>query len=372
MDSSSLLLLLRLPHQWSDLPLDLLELISNRLKDDASSSSHTVNLISLRSVCATWRLSLPLSNKYPKQVPFWSSSSSVFFILKQSIVYKIESRHNKTRFLVKLQETYPMKMQVLDLFSSDRLCFSPKNIPQSIDFHEFRVRSIRKAYRLEHANNNNGGETSRFWSLSSDKVVVLSSKEASFSSIMAIHSGGKLGFLRIGDEDERWRILDDSWNKIYEDIISYGGEESCVVVDDKGKTVIYDVGFEVKELADGLEGGGGHKKHLVEYSGEVLLVDKYVRHIWSEEKTESLSVEFRVYKLKREDKRWEVVRELRGDLALFIGEDCSFAVEIPARGLVGGCVYYRDYRNGGRIRGACSNGYGVFNVAKGDFVSSFY
>jgi hypothetical protein len=68
-----------------------------------------------------------------------------------------------------------------------------------------------------------------------------------------------------------------------------------------------------------------------------------------------------VYKLNREEKRWEEVREL-GDVALFVGDDCSFSVRIPAGDLAGGCIFYRDYRNGGRSRGICSDGEGVFNV----------
>lgn len=364
------------PPQWSDLPLDLLELVSDRLDDD---SSDTVDLLFLRSVCATWRLSLPLSNnnnnplsKFPKNLPFWSSSSSGFFILKQSSVYILEALHktlNPKYWLVKLHETSPGKMRVLDLFSNDRLCFLPDNFPEKIDLQGFHVRLVRRAYRMEYANNG-GGEMSCFWSLNSDKVVILSSGEE--TALMAIHSGGKLGFLKSGN-DERWRILDNSWNVIYEDIMVYG--EDCIVVDDKGKTVIYDVDFRVSDLAEGLAGGGGHKKHLLEYSdGEVLLVDKYVKHVWCKSEFSKSAVEFRVYKLKREDKRWEKVRELGDDVALFIGEDCSFSVHIPAGDfageLTGGCIFYRDCRNGGRSRGLCSDGDGVFNVeypTQGDF-----
>lgn len=368
MESSSLL-----PSQWSNLPLDILELIYGRL--DYDDSSDTVDLLCLRSVCATWRLFLPLSNnnknnplsKFPNYLPFWSSSSSSsgFFILKQSSVYKLEAPLNPSTWLVKLQEISPGKMRVLDLFSNDRICFLPEKFPEKIDLQDFHVRLVRRAYRMEYANN--GGEMSCFWSFNSDKVVILSSGED--SAIMAIHSGGKLGFLKSGD-DERWRILDNSWNVIYEDIMLYRNN-CCIVVDDKGKTVIYDVDFKVSDLADGLVGGGGHKKHLVEYSGgEVLLVDKYVKHVWCKSEFSKTAVEFRVYKLKREEKRWEEVREL-GDVALFIGDDCSFSVQIPAGDFAGGFIFYKDYRNGGRSRGICRDGDGVFNVdyeMQGDFV----
>ncbi|XP_006281434.2 putative F-box protein At5g60060, partial [Capsella rubella] len=355
-----------LPSQWSDLPLDILELISGRL--DHGGSSDAVDLLCLRSVCATWRLCLPLSDnnkknrlsKFPEYLPFWSSSSpaSGFFVLKQSSIYKLEAPLNPSTWLVKLQETSPGKMRVLDLFSNDRICFLPDKFPGKIDLQEFHVRLVRRAYRMEYANNG-GGEMSCFWSLSSEKVVIFSSGEC--SAIMAIHSGGKLGYLKSGDE-ERWRILDNSWNVIYEDILLYREESYCIVVDDKGKTVIYDVDFKVSDLADGLVGGGGHKKHLVEYpGGEVLLVDKYVKHVWCKSENSKSAVEFRVYKLKREEKRWEEVREL-GDVALFIGDDCSFSVQIPAGDSAGGCIFYRDYRNGGRSRRICSDGDGVFNV----------
>lgn len=365
-----------LPSQWSDLPLDILELISDRLDDD--DSSETVDLLCLRSVCATWRISLPLSNnnknnplsKFPKHLPFWSSSSSSsgFFTVKQSNVYELEAPSiPNTSWLVKLQETSPGKMRVLDLFSNDKICFLPENFPENIDLQESHVRLVRRAYRMEYANNGGGGEMSCFWSLNSDKAVIFSSGED--SAIIAIHSGGKLGFLKKGN-DERWRILDNSWNLIYEDIMLYG--ENCIVVDDKGKTVIYDVDFKVAEFAQGVAGGGGHKKHLVEYScGEVLLVDKYVKHVWCKSEFPKSAVEFRVYKLKREEKRWEEVKEL-GDVALFIGDDCSFSVEIPAGDLAGGFIFYKDYRNEGRCRGICSDGNGVFNVEYeiqgGDFV----
>ncbi|KAJ4866772.1 putative F-box protein [Raphanus sativus] len=289
--------------QWSDLPLDLLEQISDCIN---AVSSDTVDLLCLRS----------------------------------------------------LQETSPGKMRVLDLFSNDRLCCLPENFPGKIDLRESHVRLVRRAYRVEYANKG-GGEMSSFWSLSSDKVVVLSSRGHS-AAVMAIHSGGKLGFLKSGD-DESWRILDNSWNVTYEDIMAYG--KNCIVVDDKGKTVIYDVEFKVSELAEGLAGGGGHKKHLVEcYGGEVLLVDKYVKHVWCKSDFSKSAVEFRVYKLKKEEKRWEEVRELGRDVALFIGEDCSFSIETMDGDAGGGCIFYKDYRNGGRSRGVYSDGEGVFNV----------
>ncbi|XP_010477535.1 PREDICTED: putative F-box protein At5g60060 [Camelina sativa] len=379
MESSSSLL----PSQWSNLPLDILELISNCLDHDGSSD--TVDLICLRSVCATWRLFLPLSDnknslsKFPKYLPFWSSSSSStsgFFILKQSSVYKLEAPlMNSSTWLVKLQETTsPGKMRVLDLFSNDRISFLPEKFPENIDLQEFHVRLVRRAYRMEYANNGGGEMSSCFWSLNSEKVVILSSgEEGSATAIMAIHSGGKLGFLKSGNE-ERWRILDNSWNVIYEDIMMLHRENCCIVVDDKGKTVIYDVDFKVSDLghlAEGLVGGGGHKKHLVEPpGGEVLLVDKYVKRVWSISEQSKSAVEFRVYKLNREEKRWEEVREL-GDVALFIGDDCSYSVQIPARDFAGGCIFYKDYRNGGRSRGVCCDGDGLFNVdfeMQGNFV----
>ncbi|KFK27541.1 hypothetical protein AALP_AA8G396700 [Arabis alpina] len=373
MDSSLLLL----APQWSNLPLDLLELISDRLDNN---SSDTFDILCLRSVCATWRTSLPLSNnnnknplsKFLKNLPFWSSSSSGFFILKQSSVYKLKALHNPKSYLVKIHETSPGEMRVLDLFSSERLCFLSDKLPRKIDLQEFHVRLVRRAYRMEYVNNG-GSDISLFWSLNSEKVVILSSGED--SALMAIHSGGKLGFLKKGN-DEKWKIFDDSWNVIYEDIMVYGvNGENCIVVDDKGKTLSYDVGFKVSDLAEGLAGGGGHKKHLVEYSGgEVLLVDKYVKHVWCKSEFSKSAVEFRVYKLNREEKRWEKVRDL-GDLALFIGEDCSFSVLVHVGdstvGLVGGCIFYGDSRNGGRSRGLCSDGDGVFNVeypTYGDFV----
>jgi len=127
-------------------------------------------------------------------------------------------------------------MRVLDLFSNDRICFLPENFPSKIDLQEFHVRLVRRTYRMEYENNC-GGAVPCFWSLNSDKVVILSSGED--SAIMAIHSGGKLGFLKSGN-DEKWKILDNSWNVIYEDIMLYK-DNRCIVVDDKGKTVIYDV-----------------------------------------------------------------------------------------------------------------------------------
>lgn len=49
----------------------------------------------------------------------------------------------------------------------------------------------------------------------------------------------------------------------------------------------------------------------MEYSeGEVLLVDKYVKHVWCKSEFSKSAVEFRVYKVNREEKRWEMVRGL--------------------------------------------------------------
>lgn len=229
---------------------------------------------------------------------------------------------------------------------------------EKIDLWEFYVRLVCKVYCVEYVNKG-GGEMFFFWLLSFDKVVVLFLWE--YLVVIVIYSGGKLGFLKNGD-DEIWKILDNLWNVIYEDIIMYG--ENCIVVDDKGKIVIYDVEFKVFDLVEGLVGGGGYKKYFVEcYGGEVLFVDKYVKYVWCKLEFLKFVVEFRVYKLKREEKRWEEVRELRRDVVLFVGEDCFFFVEIMDGDLVGGgCIFYRDYRNGGRSRGVYSDGDGVFNM----------
>nr|XP_023890191.1 F-box protein SKIP23-like [Quercus suber] len=192
------------------------------------------------------------------------------------------------------------------------------------------------------------------------KVVVSDSKKDQDFAVMAVHTGAKLGVWKMGDK--KWTNIDDGRERaLYDDAVYYKGK--FYAVDITGLAISVDSSMKIKKVVHPLPrfgfGHGGQFKYLVKSPDELFLVDKYYdveREMFEDERLDfdSESSDFplylMVYKLNEEECEWVKVESL-GDLALFVGDDCSFCVSVNDYvGCKANCVYFTEdsFSKGGR------------------------
>ncbi|XP_050240770.1 putative F-box protein At5g60060 [Quercus robur] len=182
----------------------------------------------------------------------------------------------------------------------------------------------------------------------------------SILNVMAVHIGAKLGVWKMGDK--KWTNIDDGRESaLYDDAVYYKGK--FYAVDITGLAISVDSSMKIKKVTHPLPrfgfGHGGQFKYLVKSPNELFLVDKdydVEREMFEDERVDSDSdssdfpLYLMVYKLNEEECEWVKVKSL-GDLALFVGDDCSFCVSVKDYvGCKANCVYFTEdsFSKGGR------------------------
>ncbi|XP_062102726.1 F-box protein SKIP23-like [Humulus lupulus] len=330
--------------QWSDLPNELLEIIIDNLH---TKTDHT----RFRSVCESWRSSaLPHQNSVvlPPKVPYLGPphlrESSL--LLTESTVYHLSppeigsmastSNSSLWGWIVKIKESQQLGQQpqphLINPLSPLRVHPLPDSFPKVLNSLQFRVSEVTKSYALQFSNLN---------------YKVALNPNHDFPSLMTVATG-VLWHLKLGQD--RWTAIDDTVSQLcYEDVTLYRGK--FCAVDEFGRAVVVDsAALKITEIASAIPGGAGDKKNLVDFNGELLLVDRYLTKehnymydINGGRSTSSVKVEeFRLYFLKLDQKKWIEVETL-GDQILFLGEDCSYTISAKSfGGCRGNCIIYSD------------------------------
>ncbi|KAK7243549.1 hypothetical protein RIF29_38351 [Crotalaria pallida] len=357
--------------EWSQLPKELLNLISERL--DSS-----LYLLRFRSVCSSWRSSttstpnLHTHHLLPFKFPIFSndpttttpnrynhitSNASSFSLSKRTLFLITPPQH-----LHHQQEPplHPWLIKIgLDQFGKTQLWHplsrfpirtpippSPSGFPDLLDIYNLPVLDLGQEFVL-----NLRGVPS-LNSLYMEKVVFLRTgfKKERFV-LLTIHVSGKLALFRSGDAD--WSVIPDMPTP-YDDVCVFKGE--LFAVDSTGRTVR--VGLDLSVEIAGESVFGGDKKFLVECGDELLLVDKYLSSdyvcsldMFGEDAEDGDEIyelgceraaKFRLYRLDEVERRWVELESL-SNRVLFLGDDCAFCV--PASDLCvakGDCVIFRD------------------------------
>ncbi|XP_057457123.1 F-box protein SKIP23-like [Lotus japonicus] len=352
------------PPDWSQLPAELLHLISQRLNSP-------LYLLRFRSVCSTWRHSSASSfipiHHFPFNFPPLSDhdhhDASSFSLTKRTVVLITPPppphHQTQTPWLVKIGE---------DLCDGDRTrtrlwhpLFRGPHFPiyamRVLDFYNLSVLHIGNEFNLHHSPPSPSGHDSLYM----EKVVAATTyqgKQEVFV-LLTIHISGKLALFRSGDES--WRIIPDMPTP-YDDVCVFNGRHFAV--DGTGRTVVVglDSALDLVVVAEPVF--GGDKKFLVESEGELLLVDKHMSSNWfcgggeaaddeendgDDDNGEGVyrvgwerAVSFDVYRLDQKEKRWVEVTSL-GDRVLFLGGECAFSASASdLRVCKGNCVVFKD------------------------------
>ncbi|XP_059645486.1 F-box protein SKIP23-like [Cornus florida] len=386
--------------QWSQLPEELLSLIS---KKHLNTRIHNLRL---RSVCRSWRSSIPLFNKPPPPPPphppppplphlapsptnrnrlvqVRKAKLDGFFSLTETTIYLLQPPNQQNPkpntpisipWLVRVEEIENGKKRALHPVSQRKM---PKRFPKQLNLLNIRITEIGKAYRLRfidpteeeeeeepyHFCNDDDDDSTRF-----EKVVPSSSpwSGAGDYAVMAIKEGD-LWFFKLGDK--KWTKIacwkkSFSYDDSYHDFVYHKGQ--FYAVGDKGRIVVIGSDLKPKPIASlgppyGGDDDDDKRLRLVKSCGDLFLIDKekniniglYNEYevegndMW--DPIESLAMDdplnkvyLKVYKLNETEKKWERVGTL-GDRVLFACD--AFSYSVSARhysGLKGGCIYFSD------------------------------
>ncbi|KAA8547562.1 hypothetical protein F0562_003991 [Nyssa sinensis] len=356
--------------QWSQLPKDILTMMI------AKGLNTRLDNLRLRSVCSSWRSSVPPFKKTPPlplTLPFPIAPNPALnrkrrghFSLTESTIYLVEpprknpkSNTSKSKtssgWLLRVEEAENGKMHPLNPLSKIMTEHVLKTFPKSLNLLNFRITEIGKAYSLKFVDLSKKIETS-FGELKSIlvKKVVISSNpwtsDADNYAVMAIH-GGKLGFIKVGGK--KWSAIDDPKQSHYDDVVYHKGH--FYAVDHRGRVVVIDSDLKTKEIARPTPGFGcGQFKYLVKACGDLFLIDKYmdaeqdvsddefIDDYIFEEVNPDVPVHLKAFKLNEEEGKWEWVETL-GDWVFFVGDDCSYSVSARGfSGLKGDRIYFSD------------------------------
>ncbi|XP_059437902.1 F-box protein SKIP23-like [Corylus avellana] len=337
---------------WSDLPDEILPYIGKSL--DAG-----IDVLRFRSVCTSWRSSIPSSREispcFPLPFPYADrSGNAVDAFVSQSTIYRLEpsdknpnpsasssSSSSPKGWLIKVEESETGQIRLLNPLSSLHTGLLPASFPKLINLLDFRAVEVSKAYKFQYS------AGTPIYGVS--KVVLYPNSawtSVKDCMIFAIYDGGKLGSAKYGDQ--KWTLVDDE-NSHYDDIIVYKGQ--FYVIDRLG--IVFWIECSSLKLIQFFPPlcGLGTQKHLVESCGEFYVVDRYFdgerrlsrHHNLRRYLVCSRTVDFKVYKLDQECGDWVMVQSL-GDRVFFLGNDCSFSVSARrfGGGCKGNCIYFSD------------------------------
>ncbi|XP_027342021.1 F-box protein SKIP23-like [Abrus precatorius] len=315
---------------WSELPKELLHLISKHLESP-------LYLLRFRSVCSSWR-----SSSFPLPITLSNHPISHTFSLSTRTLFLITPPNDHSLpWLIKIAHQPRSTTRLYDPLSG----FLLKRHRFLLDLYHLPVLHLAHEFSLADTCPN---------SLYMEKVVLscLTPQNDRFV-LLTIHISGKLALFKCGDSD--WTIIPDMPTP-YDDVCVF--ERGLYAVDNTGRTVKVGLDSGLDLVAEPVF--GGDKKYLVESEGELLLVDKYLSSnyfcssgLFFEEYDEEddgelcefgweRTVRFGLFRLDQEGKRWVELKSL-GERVLFLGDDCAFSASArDLRVARGNCVLFRD------------------------------
>ncbi|XP_059653914.1 F-box protein SKIP23 [Cornus florida] len=365
---------------WSQLPTELLNLISKHLNSET-------DLLRFRSVCSSWRSSLspetthPTPSRFPILPNDGISDTSWGFYLSKRTIFRLGLPQPSGQtlpsdaWLIKLEQDVPHRMHLLNPLSRFEFKPLPTNFPRILDHSKFRVSELGHEYVLQHINYrpfaNSIGDAGNLYM----EKVALHSLVDGFV-LLTIHVSGRLVLFKSGDP--KWTVISELTSP-YDDVILFEGQ--FYAVDSTGRTVVVDVDSSPSVSLVANSVFGGDKKLLVESCGDLLLVDMYLSlgpedDLGNVEGFEGLegdefncyiierTVRFKVFKFDRDGQRWVELKSL-GDQMLFLGDNCTFSVstsDFP--GCVGNCILFTDNSLEGGDNVMKTRGMGVFDLER--------
>lgn len=272
-------------------------------------------------------------------------------------------------WLIKIEEDTPDRMHLLHPLTKFVYKSLPPTFPKIIDVTRFSISELGQEFVLHYINYNpsatNIGDARDLYM---EKVVY---RPTSYSNvdgfeILTVHVSGKLTMFRSGEK--KWLTIQDMPSP-YDDVMLFN--EQFYAVDNTGRTVVVQQSLTVSVIAHSVF--GGDKKYLVEFNGQLFMVDKYLcldqdadLGVDDEEDGEGenwcikeKTLRFKVFRLEEKLQKWIEVKNL-GDLVLFMGDNSTFSVSATElSGCRGNCIFFTDDFGGGQD-------IGVFDLENGN------
>jgi hypothetical protein len=310
---------------WSQLPKDLLNLISERIDND-------LDLIRFRSVCSSWRSSSIPNLHHHVSLPFkfphlkcsvyinsYVNNEQVSDPLSKRNIFLIKAPQQQDETLIRpwLIRVTQNSSGKAKLYESPLIPFElPSNFSFSIDLYKSSILNLGTDFILREP------------FIHPKKVVAVT------PLILAIllHNGHLV----------LWRCGDDCWTNIPD--VSYIGDicifkERIYAVEEMSRKTVT-IGPEdlsVQVVAKDVLGGDPKIQFLVESEGELLLVDvsEFVSDL-------GFIVDVDVFRLDEMEKKWVKLKSL-GDRVLFCGNECLFSACASDLAVAeGNCVIFMD------------------------------
>ncbi|KAJ7005733.1 hypothetical protein D5086_004135 [Populus alba] len=332
--------------RWSDLPPELLQLITQKQTNLRSCRF-------VRAVCKSWRsalpkkphdllgqlpwLLLPYQNDSPNHRGFYNLADGKTYRLELPESYEKRCCGSSHGWLVMVEETpaifllNPLTKARIDLPS---LSTSP-NFPTEVVFknsrnlHPSSIRSSKQRLR------------DRF--IRKVRVSVDPSLVSNFM-VMAIYGTEHENLAFCASGDIAWTIIRETSPPLnYKDIMFHGG--NFFVIDKVGRVSICktDNPPSLIHVADPppVPPKMGYKQwYMANLNGSLLLVGRLRKYHVPVYGYETFS--FVAYKLEREESKWSEVESL-GDKMLFLGWNCSHSVSaLDFNRCKGDCIYFTD------------------------------
>ncbi|KAF8405484.1 hypothetical protein HHK36_010391 [Tetracentron sinense] len=334
---------------WSRLPRDLLEMIANRL-------TIYIDYLRFRAVSQDWRSSVSkVPNRLTCQPPWLMLPNSrrrethrSFFSLSENKVYHLELPEASFRrrccgssqgWLVLAEESPAIRL--LNPLTRTQIQLPPlSSFPNVLNFS---ISRIGREYLLLNSSGHRYYHNLREMRDLFLKKVILSSSPSSADGdyiVMAIlNETGLLAFCRKGDL--LWTVMAEAL-PYYEDVIYYKG--LFYAVDKHGRVAICDV-HSLSSMVTIIEPtllSSGDILYLVNSSGEILLVSRYLEPGHAAAAEFYKTCRFEVFKLDPSRLKWDEVKSL-DDHMLFLGKNSSLSLlASDFSGFKGNCIYFTD------------------------------
>jgi hypothetical protein len=309
---------------WSELPIELLNLISQQIDNDLD-----LDLIRFGSVCSTWHRS-SISNHHPHSLPFKLnvSKTSPRCSLSKHILLLIKPpphKHDQETlqpWLIRISKNSHGKTQLFHpLRPHDSK--SPYSFPYVLDFNKLSAVHLGNRFVVHNYRKDPTIQQSRKQRLYSKLIGRLPIPYGFGKKVVAVTCPREkplaLGTLSHNGRPILFHCRKECWIRVpcmlkyFQDICVF--RKRFFVVNKIGRTIAFGPDYS-EQLATGYV-DGGEMKFLVESEGELLLVDIYDPHCcWFPGEN---GLRLNLFRLDEKEKRWVKLTNL-GDRVLFFGE----------------------------------------------------